>query len=155
MSVAYETVGITAVPAEDFDQTTGTVTFAVGETSKTIDIPIVDDNQQEEDETFNVTLDSDSTPGGAILGATPVATVTIDSEDVAGLLSIQNATVNEDEATVTLTVSRTNGTDGVISVDYQTVDGTAIAGEDYLSESGTTTFAHEDTATADHDFDYP
>lgn len=146
VSVAYETTGITAVPTEDFDQTTGTVTFAVGETSKTIDIPIVDDNQQEEDETFNVTLDSNSTTGGATLGATPVATVTIDSEDVAGLLSIQNATVNEDEGTVTLTVSRTNGFDGVISVDYQTVDGTAIAGEDYLSESGTLTFAHEDTA---------
>ena len=146
VSVAYETAGVTAVPAEDFDQTTGTVTFAVGETSKTIDIPIVDDNQQEEDETFIVTLDSNSTTGGATLGATPVATVTIDSEDVAGLLSIQNATVNEDEATVTLTVSRTNGTDGVISVDYQTVDGTATAGEDYLSESGTLTFAHEDTA---------
>ena len=146
VSVAYETTGITAVPAEDFDQTTGTVTFAVGETSKTIDIPIVDDNQQEEDETFIVTLDSNSTTGGATLGATPVATVTIDSEDVAGLLSIQNTTVDEDEGTVTLTVSRTNGTDGVISVDYQTVDGTAIAGEDYLSESGTLTFAHEDTA---------
>ena len=145
VSVAYETTGITAVPTEDFDQSTGTVTFAVGETSKTIGIPIVDDDQQEENETFIVTLDSNSTTGGATLGATPVATVTIDSEDVAGLLSIQNATVNEDEGTVTLTVSRTNGDDGVISVDYQTVDGTAIAGEDYLSESGTLTFAHEDT----------
>ena len=144
VSVAYETAGITAVPTEDFDQTTGTVTFAVGETSKTIDIPIVDDNQQEEDETFNVTLDSNSTTGGATLGATPVATVTIESEDVAGLLSIQNTTVNEDEGTVTLIVSRTNGTDGVISVDYRTVDGTAIAGEDYLSQTGTLTFDHDD-----------
>ncbi len=46
----------------------------------------------------------------------------------------------------TITVTRTNGGSGQVSVDYLTNNGTAIAGKDYVGTSGTITFASGDTA---------
>ena len=57
----------------DYIQTLGTLSFAAGETSKSILIPIVDDSYNEGSETFSITL---STPSGATLG-TSTATLTI------------------------------------------------------------------------------
>jgi aldose sugar dehydrogenase len=56
----------------------GTLTFAVGETSKTIAIPIVDDVYAEGAETFQIAL---SNPNGASLGAPATATLTINDND--------------------------------------------------------------------------
>ncbi len=60
-----------------------------------------------------------------------------------GLLqfSQSNYTVNENGGSITVTVDRTLGADRSISVDFATSDGTAIAGQDYTSTSGTLTFA--------------
>jgi uncharacterized repeat protein (TIGR01451 family) len=41
---------------------------------------------------------------------------------------------------VTLTVTRTGGSDCTVSVNYTTADGTAVAGADYTATSGTLTF---------------
>jgi hypothetical protein len=46
----------------------------------------------------------------------------------------------EPGGSVTLTVDRSGGTTGTITVNYHTVDGTATAGTDYTSTSGTLTF---------------
>ena len=45
-----------------------------------------------------------------------------------------------------VTVVRTGGTTGSLSVDYSTTDGTAIAGQDYTSTSGTLTFNGGETS---------
>jgi hypothetical protein len=58
----------------DYVTSVGILRFAVGEASKTISIPIVDDNFTEGNETFTLTL---SNPTGAILGSTTTATITI------------------------------------------------------------------------------
>jgi hypothetical protein len=58
----------------DYATSVGTLRFAVGETSKSISIPIVDDNFSEGNETFTLTL---SNPVGASLGATTSTTITI------------------------------------------------------------------------------
>jgi hypothetical protein len=52
--------------------------FAAGETQKTISIPIIDDVYHEGNETFTITV---SNPTGATLGATTVATLTINDND--------------------------------------------------------------------------
>src|SRR5688500_16238175 len=51
-TVTYETYGISATPGSDFTQTAGTLTFAGGETSKTISVPVLGDVLDEADETF-------------------------------------------------------------------------------------------------------
>lgn len=63
-------------------------------------------------------------------------------------LSTADATVAEDGGSVTLTVQRVNGSDGAVSVNFATQDGTAAAGSDYTSTSGTLTFAAGSTSQA-------
>jgi Calx-beta domain-containing protein/beta-propeller repeat-containing protein/carboxypeptidase family protein len=53
--------------------------------------------------------------------------------------------VIEDVGSLSVTVVRTGGTTGNLSVDYATTDGTAIAGQDYTSASGTLTFTGGET----------
>ncbi|HJX93926.1 MAG TPA: Calx-beta domain-containing protein [Pyrinomonadaceae bacterium] len=62
----------------DYSTTVGTLTFAIGETSKTISIPITDDVYSEGPETFTITL---SNPTGATLGSPATATITINDND--------------------------------------------------------------------------
>lgn len=49
-------------------------------------------------------------------------------------------TTVEEAGSVTFMVTRSGGTDGVVSVDYATLDGTAQATTDYLATSGTLVF---------------
>jgi len=73
----------------DYETTMGTVSFAAGETSKTISIPVIDDSYAEGDETFTVSL---SNAIGASLPAPNSSTVTIfDNETVNGLNPIGQA----------------------------------------------------------------
>lgn len=50
--------------------------------------------------------------------------------------------VSEGAGTVTITVNRTGGSVGAVTVQYTTNDGTALAGSDYTAASGTLTFGH-------------
>ncbi|MBD2336607.1 DUF4347 domain-containing protein [Calothrix sp. FACHB-156] len=65
-----------------------------------------------------------------------------------GVISLQNnaIAVNEADGTATLTVLRQQGSDGTVTVNYHTVDGTAASGTDYTSKSGTLTFAAGETS---------
>jgi subtilisin family serine protease len=74
VTVTYATADGTATAGADYTSTSGTLTFQPGETSKTIDVPILGDTIPESSETFTLTL-ADPT-GGAILG-TEAATATI------------------------------------------------------------------------------
>jgi hypothetical protein len=67
-----------ASPRCDYENTIGTMTFAAGETSKTLSIAIVDDGYAEGSETFTIGLNS---PSGATLGAQSTATVTINDNE--------------------------------------------------------------------------
>lgn len=144
VSVDFTTVDGTANAGSDYTANAGTLTFADGETSKTIDVTITDDGDDEGDENFSVEL-SNPTGGSGLLAPTS-STVTIIDNDGApepGTLDISPASVSVSESgnTVTLTVNRTNGSDGAISVDFSTSDGTATAGSDYVANSGTLNFA--------------
>jgi hypothetical protein len=65
----------------DFSTSIGAIQFAPGETSKTINVPIIDDGHAEGSETFQVQL---SNPSDSILGSTVSATMTILDNDAAG-----------------------------------------------------------------------
>ncbi len=54
--------------------------------------------------------------------------------------------VSETGMTATITVTRTNGSDGPVTVDYATSNGTAVAGTDYTAASGTLTFENGETS---------
>lgn len=76
-TVSYSTSNGTASGGSDYTAVAGTVTFAAGETSRTIHVPILRDAVNDPNETFTVVL------AGAVsgeLGATATQTVTIAQE---------------------------------------------------------------------------
>ena len=64
VSVSYRTADGTATAGSDYTAVNGTLTFAPGETRKTVNVPILDDNVEDSGETFFVEL---SNPSGASL----------------------------------------------------------------------------------------
>jgi glucose/arabinose dehydrogenase len=79
--VDYATQAGTATAGSDYTTGTGTLTFADGETTKAIVVPIINDSLVESTESFNVTIDN--VTGGATLLVPRTATVTIIDDEVA------------------------------------------------------------------------
>ncbi len=142
-SVNYATTDGTATAGIDYTGVSGTLTFAAGETSKSINIPITSDNLYEgASETFNITLSGPT--GGAILSAPSASVVTIQEDDQKPSLFMPfQFPVGEGDSgnkTVTVNVLLSNPTFQVVTVDFTTENGTATAGSDYVTTSGTLTF---------------
>jgi hypothetical protein len=142
-TVNYATSEGTATANIDYASTNGTLTFAPGELSKTIAVPILDDNFYEgPNETFNMTLSAPS--GGAVISGPATALVTIlDNEAKPSMLITNNLSVaegNSGNTQATLNVTLTNATVDTVTVNYATSNGSAIAGADYVATSGTLTF---------------
>ena len=77
-TVDYATSDGTATAGSDYTAKSGTLTFAPGETSKTVLVPVIDDAHDEDKETMTLTL---SNPSGAYL-ADAEATGTITNTDL-------------------------------------------------------------------------
>ncbi|WP_168204113.1 Calx-beta domain-containing protein [Aliikangiella coralliicola] len=148
VSVSLVTQDDSATATNDYVASSQTLTFADGEIEKVITISLVNDNVYESDESFSVVLSN--VTGGATLG-TSTATVTIlDDEPVppAGVLSIENDSyqVNENDSSFDISVIRTGGDFGTISVDIVSQNDSATAGDDYQSINQTLTFADGEIA---------
>lgn len=77
-TVAYSVAPGQNASTADFGPTSGTLTFAPGESSKTISVPIVDDDLDEPDELLTVTL---TNPQGSALGTRASGAITIKDDD--------------------------------------------------------------------------
>ncbi|WP_287630137.1 MULTISPECIES: Calx-beta domain-containing protein [unclassified Microcystis] len=147
VSVTVNLTNGTATAPSDYNNTPITVNFANGETSKTVTIPIVNDSQLEADETFNLSLSNPQ--GGAILGTQTTAVLTILNDDLPqrGSINLNNSnyTVNEN-GTANITLTRTNGSDGEVSVILTPSNGSAVAGDDYTNTPITVNFANGETS---------
>ena len=136
VTVAYATAGDTAVEDSDYRATMGTLTFTAGQTMMTISVPTVDDSEQESEERFTVTL---SNPAGARLNDDTGEGTIIDNDQPLEL-AIDDAPPVVEGGTAEFVV-RLSAVSGVaVTVDFETADGTAKAGDDYTSRSGTLTF---------------
>lgn len=80
ITVDYETSDGTASAGSDYADTHGTLEFDIDESSKTISVPILDDNRYEPNETFAVKLFS---PSGVTIASPDQTTVTIADDDPA------------------------------------------------------------------------
>jgi hypothetical protein len=146
VQVNFSTVNATAIAGQDYEAASGTLYFGPGETSLTFDVPVNEDTLDEANETFLVKLINPTS--GATLGTPNTSTVTIADNDTAGTLQFSAAavSVNESAATATVTVTRTGGAASGVSVNYATTNGTATAGTDYTTASGTLTFEANETS---------
>jgi len=156
LSVPYSTSDGTATTAgNDYTATSGTVTFAAGEMSKTFQVPINDDQAFEGDENLTVAL---GTPQNLTVPSSPPtrgpntpATLTILDDDVP-TFAFDSATysVDENNGPATITVTRGGATYVAADVDYSTTDGSAHNGVgptfDYTAASGTLHFDAGETS---------
>ncbi|MDZ8109520.1 MAG: Calx-beta domain-containing protein, partial [Nostoc sp. DedQUE12a] len=144
-TVQYATLSNTATAGDDYanggEEIGGTLTFAPGESSKQIVIPIFDDLLAEPDENFSVAIDQ---PEGATLGIQRTLGIAIKDNDSQGL-NFTQPVVNENAGTATVTVTRNNAS-AAASVNYTTADGAAKAGSDYVAVAGTLNFAVGETS---------
>ena len=115
------------------------LTFNAGDTSKTVNIPILADTIDEENETFTFTLSS--ALNATISSSSGVGTMTITDDDAAPTISINDVTAAENVGTTNLVATLSVASERTITIDYATSDDTASAGSDYTAGSGTITFA--------------
>ncbi|MBE9035495.1 PA14 domain-containing protein [aff. Roholtiella sp. LEGE 12411] len=141
-SVKYETLDESAKAGSDYTKTAGTITFAAGETSKNIIIPILNNSFLEPNETFSFVIDQ---PTDGTLGIQRTTIITIQDDDRSDV-NISQPLINEKDGSATITVTRGNDS-ATASVDYTTVDGTAKVVSDYEAVSGTLNFAVGQTST--------
>jgi hypothetical protein len=139
LSVQYATATDTATSA-DFQARSGTVTFAAGQSSKTITVAVKSDLIDEPTETFFVNL---SNPSNAdIADGTGEGTIT-DNDPTPGL-SIGDVTLVEGNSGTTtqavFQLSLSNPSSQYVSVDYDTDNRTATAPGDYKARTGTKVF---------------
>ncbi|MBX3011388.1 MAG: Ig-like domain-containing protein [Caldilineaceae bacterium] len=144
VSVTYATSNGTAMAGSDYTATSGTLTFAPGETSKTFTVAILNDSLDEADETVNLTL---SAPNGATLGIPATAVLTIVDDDAAPTVQFESAAIskNENAGVVEIVVTLSAASGRQVTVSYATSNGTAIEGEDYAAALGTLTFGAGET----------
>ncbi|WP_430438324.1 DUF4347 domain-containing protein [Neorhodopirellula lusitana] len=92
VTVDYDTFAGTATEGSDYVRQTGTLTFADGETNKSIVVPIINDSQSEGNEAFNITIDN--VGGGANLLVPRTATISIidDESDLPSYANFSNVT---------------------------------------------------------------
>lgn len=114
VTLPYTVSGSASRPA-DFALAAGTLTYAVGETSKSIPLAIAQDALDEDDETVIVTLGEGTS---VVLGPDVVRTHTIEDDDALPVATFITATaaLTEANATVTVTVTLDAASGRTVSV---------------------------------------
>ena len=127
--------------------TSGTLSFTgVADETQQIVVPVIDDLTVEGLETFLVNL-TNVTPLAAdpasltIQSGADSAIVGIADNDSPAIVSASITTVNESAGLATVTLTLNRAVQGGLSVDYATVDDSAVSGADFTAITGTANFA--------------
>ena len=142
VTVDYATSDGTAEAGSDYTPTNGTLAFLPNETGKTIAVRVDDDSAVEGDETFKVTL---TRPQNATL-QDDEGRATITDDDDLPTLAIDDVTVSEGGGNAVFSVILRGQSTETVTVEYETLDGTASAGSDYRTKNGTLRFLANETS---------
>lgn len=138
-SVSFATKNGTAAAGVRFTATTGTVTFASGELSRTIQIPLIDDARFDDPQDFRIDLTA--TSPGFFLGNDTYVKVTIKDNDPPPTFSLplHDFKPNETDGSVDVTILRTGDLLRRVNVGWN-------SGGPVVSASGVVTFEPGDTS---------
>ncbi len=149
VTVDYNTIDVSAIGGDDYEMVSGTLTFDEDHRSQTIRVPINGDTMNEGTEEFIVELSNAMNANlhpGAFQGLGVIAND--DAPDVQ--LRIDSVTQREGNDGTTdfvFTVMRVGQPTAPVTVDFATEAGTALAGIDFLAQSGQLTFLPGGAAT--------
>ena len=141
----FTTTNGTAGPNTNYIPVTNIVNFTPGQVSNFVTVPLIHTPQAEGNTTVGLEI---TNAINALLFSPSTATLTIiDVDQIPGQFTFAqtNYIVDESAGSVTLNVIRTNGHTGVVTVNYTTVPGTALAGIKYVSTNGVLAFADGET----------
>ena len=154
LSIYWTTADNTAAHPTDYTAQSGYLEFDTGDTTKTLTIPIVDDNTAENTETFKVQLDG-TLAVDARVGSTGETTITLTDDDVGGAagvtlsgsaLTLTELHATDAEMSYTVVLDSDPGADVVVTV--SSGDPTAVAVDtdsDMAGDQSMLTFTHGNT----------
>jgi hypothetical protein len=140
LKVGYETFALTAVAGTDYETATGELEFQPGESSRTVPVRVNNDALFQGYLTyrqFGVRLS-----GTGVVAPTSMSVAIFNDDLVSGngALAKQVIEVSENATQAVLRVSRINGSEGALTVQFKTAAGTAQPGRDYSEVAGAITF---------------
>jgi hypothetical protein len=143
--ITVQSISGTAESGQDFVGLNEELVFAEGETEKAVSFVTLADTIAETDESLTLEINSSSTTAEYDVKSV-VVTILDDDVDVSpevGMfaLSASETTILESAGSVTISIVRSGGSDGNAVVRVRTVEGTALAGEDYTAINNEITFA--------------
>ncbi|MBI2928089.1 MAG: DUF11 domain-containing protein, partial [Verrucomicrobia bacterium] len=145
VKVGFFTVEGNATPGADYDNQSGTLTFLPGVVGQTVLVPVIGDRLRELDETFSLFL---TNVINASLNTNRAVGTIFDDEGPPSLVVANVAVAEGDTGTTDLvfTVELSLPTTEAVTVNYATSDGTATAGSDYDTRSGSLAFPPNTTS---------
>ncbi len=135
VTVDYATSDATATAGADYTATSGALTFAPGETAKTVSVPVLDDSHDEGEETLTLTLSNPAGGNAWLAGATATGTIVNSDAMPRAWLARFGRTVAEqvlDAVEGRLSALRAPGV--AVSVAGQTLSGASAEGVAALEE---------------------
>jgi len=159
VTVPYAVTGTAHNPA-DYTISASPLVIPAGSTSGTITVSIVNDSATEGSTPETVIVTLDAAPTNATRDGTQyVHTLAITDDESTPTLSIADVSVNEGAGTATVSVTITVPLGGTVpataSVVYATGDGSALAGNDYTTTSGSLSWANGDSSGTAKTFTIP
>lgn len=144
VTVHYATADGTAKAGSDYQASSGSLTFAPGQTSKTLSVSVNGDRLAEPNETFFVNLSNPN--NAAITNGQGIGNI-VDDEPRISISDVNKAEGKKGSTTLfTFTVSLAAAYDQAVTMSFRTVNGTAkTSNKDYVARTGTITFAPGET----------
>jgi acid phosphatase len=143
VTVQYTTADGTAFAGSDYQFAAGTLSFAPGQTSKTIAVNIISDRLPESNETWFVNL---SNPINASIADNQGQGTIQDDEPRISISDVTKFEKKSGKTQFTFTISLSAAYDQAVTMSFATMDGTATtADNDYVAQTGTLTFRPGET----------
>ncbi|MGB7441210.1 MAG: glycoside hydrolase family 9 protein [Coleofasciculaceae cyanobacterium] len=153
VTVDYATANDTAVAGEDYEAVAGTLSFAPGQTTKTINVNVSGDTNVESNESFFLELNN--ALNAEIDDAQGKGTINNDDQQASPTptpqpqLSINDVVITEGDngtSNAVFNISLSAASTEQVTVNYGSANGSAEAGSDYNGTSGTLTFNPGETS---------
>src|SRR5262249_38550289 len=145
VTVDFATADGTATAPGDYVPNTGTVTFAPGETAKTVAVQVKGDTTVERDETLDVNL-ANATGNATIADGQGIGTIANDDLPVnvrpsrISIGDVRMAEVNAGQTAFRFAVSLDQAQAAPVTVAFAAADGTATAPVDFAARNGSVAF---------------
>jgi hypothetical protein len=134
VNVDWATSDGTALAGKDYEATTGTLTFAPGQTSRSVSVPVLADRKTEANETLTLTLSNvgaaASGPPVTLVRAQATATI-LDNDPKVRLRNVRVRERNKGMTSANFTIKLSHASPDVVILRFATANGSARARSDY------------------------